>query len=96
MVAIDKKNKKGQQQQAQKKFSKEKKPSGGQSDKSNDSKSPYEAQNDKLREAIMALGGTKGDVKYLENVDVEDNDKLITGDDVKTEVSMVVIKMYTM
>ncbi|KAL9541000.1 hypothetical protein MBANPS3_009371 [Mucor bainieri] len=86
MVAIDKKNKKGQQ--AQKKFNKEKKSSGDQPDKSNDSKSPYEAQNDKLREAIMALGGTKGDVKYLENVDVEDNDKMITGDDVKTEESL--------
>jgi len=90
MVAIDKKNKNGQQ--AQKKFSKDKKFSGGQPDKSSDSKSPYEAQNDKLREAIMALGGTKGDVKYLENVDVEDNENMITGDDVKTEVGIVIVK----
>lgn len=85
MVAIDKKNKKGQQQPQQQKFNKDKKSLNG-GDKSSDSKSPYEAQNDKLREAIMALGGTKGDVKYLENIDVEDNDNLVTGNDVKTEV----------
>lgn len=92
MVAIDKKNKKGQQ--AQKKFNKDKKSSSDQPDKNIDSKSPYEAQNDKLREAIMALGGTKGDVKYLENVDVEDSDKMITGDDVKTEVRLVLFKRW--
>lgn len=93
MVAIDKKNKKGQQ--PQKKFNKDKKALSGQPDKNSDSKSPYEAQNDKLREAIMALGGTKGDVKYLENIDIEDNDKMVTGDDVKTEVCLAITKRST-
>lgn len=87
MVAIDKKNKKGQQKPQQQKFDQDKKSLKG-GDKSSGSKSPYEAQNEKLREAIMALGGTKGDVKYLENIDIEDNDNLVTGDDVKTEVKV--------
>jgi hypothetical protein len=56
------------------------------SKKTDTEKSAYEAQNDKLKEAILALGGTKGDIKYLENIDTEENENLITGADEKAEV----------
>ncbi|KAF7724874.1 hypothetical protein EC973_000587 [Apophysomyces ossiformis] len=36
--------------------------------------------NQKLNEQIMALGGTKGDLKFLEDIDLEDNDELVTAE----------------
>lgn len=80
MAGIDKKNKSKDKKSKEVKFADKKQ----QNDKKE--KSPYEAQNDKLKEAILALGGTKGDVKYLENVDTENTDNLVTGGDVKAEV----------
>jgi hypothetical protein len=50
-------------------------------------KSPFEEQNDKLREAILSLGGTKGDIKYLENVDTDTNENLVTDGDANAEVT---------
>lgn len=63
-------------------------------DNKSDEKSPFAAQNDKLKEAILALGGTKGDIKYLEEVDTEENDNLVTGDDEKTEVKKKLFKKF--
>lgn len=51
-----------------------------------DEKNPFHARNDKLQEAILALGGTKGDLKYLEDVDNEETENLVTGADEKAEV----------
>lgn len=80
MAGFDKKNKSKDKKSKEVKFADKKQ----QQDKNE--KSPFEAQNDKLKEAILALGGTKGDVKYLENIDTEDNDNLVTGSDEKAEV----------
>lgn len=81
MAGIDKKNKSKDKKSKEVKFADKKQ----QQDKRE--KSPYEAQNDKLKEAIMALGGTKGDVKYLENIDTEETENLVTGADEKAEVT---------
>lgn len=76
MAGVDKKNNK-------KSFDKKQKDNNNNS---KNEKSPYEAQNDKLKEAILALGGTKGDIKYLENIDTEESENLVTGADEKAEV----------
>lgn len=44
---------------------------------------------DKLRETILSLGGTKGDVKFLENVDTDDNDNLETNASGQDEVDTI-------
>lgn len=45
---------------------------------------------DKLREAIVSLGGTKGDVKYLENIDVDDSENLVTDANGQDEVYFII------
>jgi hypothetical protein len=92
MAGIDKKNKSRDKKPFDKKplDKKSKDTKSTKGDKTE--KSPFEAQNDKFKEAIMALGGTKGDVKYLENVDAEDSENLVTGADEKAEV--IHIKLF--
>lgn len=85
MAGADRKNKSKDKKVDKKTFDKKDK-TVKFADKKNDEKSPFAAQNDKFKEAILALGGTKGDIKYLEEVDTEENDNLVTGADEKTEV----------
>ncbi|RCH95260.1 hypothetical protein CU098_005849 [Rhizopus stolonifer] len=78
MVAFDKKNKKGQRKSFEKKQNTTK-PERNNKTVNKTEKKASDSQNDILREAVLALGGTKGDIKFLENIDTEDNDDLVTG-----------------
>jgi hypothetical protein len=88
MVAVDKKNRKGYTPSDKNAKTKNVK---FNDQKNKTEKSPFEVQNDKLREAILSLGGTKGDIKYLENIDTETSDNLVTDGDEKTEVTKFAI-----
>lgn len=46
-------------------------------------------ETDKLREQILSLGGTRGDVTFLQDIDVDDSADLITSTDDQSAVSTV-------
>ncbi|KAI9483678.1 MAG: CBF/Mak21 family-domain-containing protein [Benjaminiella poitrasii] len=81
MSKADKKNKNKQLKTADKK-PKDSKPVNKQLNTKNSS------NDDKFREAILSLGGTKNDLKFLENVDVEEGENIITDSDSKAEASL--------
>lgn len=83
MGPADKKNKKGRSSEKNTKVKNVK----FADKKTKEEKSPFEAENEKLREAILSLGGTKGDIKYLENIDTDANENLVTDGNEKTEVN---------
>jgi ribosome biogenesis protein MAK21 len=91
MSKIDKKNKKGQKKQPQKPqkkaFEQKNKQVSKASEKNKGENQPSNKNdNDKLNEQILALGGTKGDLKYLESIDVDTSDELVTNKAAKDEV----------